>query len=99
MDEAHIPTTMVITKGRRLCIRIFSIATSPLKAQIISNVFNLLRKYARKVSLSPHSDFIQAALKALIEIKEPDLKIFFDKTDAERFQDTLVYSSVRFFVC
>jgi hypothetical protein len=93
MDEAHIPTTMVITKGRRLCIRIFSLATSPLKTQIISNVFNTLRKYARKVSITPNSDFIQATLKTLTEIKENDLKEFFDKTDAERFQDTLVYSS------
>uniref|UniRef100_A0A914YUB4 Uncharacterized protein n=1 Tax=Panagrolaimus superbus TaxID=310955 RepID=A0A914YUB4_9BILA len=93
MDESHIPTTMVITKGRRLCIRILSLATSPLKTQILSNVFNTLRKYARKVSITPNSDFIQAALKTLVEIKENDLKEFFVKTDAERFQDTLVYSS------
>lgn len=97
MDESHIPTTMVISKGRRLCIRILAIAHSSLKAQIISNVFNALRKYARKVSISPNSDFIQAALKALLDIKDHDLKIFFDKTDAERFQDTLVYSSVSAF--
>uniref|UniRef100_A0AC34GYG2 Uncharacterized protein n=1 Tax=Panagrolaimus sp. ES5 TaxID=591445 RepID=A0AC34GYG2_9BILA len=93
MDESHIPTTMVITKGRRLCIRILSLATSPLKAQILSNVFNTLRKYTRKVSIAPNNDFIQAALKTLVEIKENDLKEFFVKTDAERFQDTLVYSS------
>jgi hypothetical protein len=93
MDEGHIPTTMVITKGRRLCIRIMSLATSQLKAQIISNVFNTLRKFARKVSILPHNDFIQASLTALTEIKENDLKEFFVKTEAERFQDTLIYST------
>ena len=96
LDEAHIPTSMLVSKGRRLIIRILVIAGSALKIQILANVFNTLRKYSKKVSNSPYDDFIRAALVSFCAASGSDLIKFVETIDADRFKETLNYSSVSF---
>jgi len=92
LDEAHIPTSMLVSKGRRLIIRVLVIAESALKIQILANVFNTLRKYSKKVSNSPYDDFIRAALISFCAADGSDLITFVETMDADRFKETLNYS-------
>uniref|UniRef100_A0AC34QDW3 Uncharacterized protein n=1 Tax=Panagrolaimus sp. JU765 TaxID=591449 RepID=A0AC34QDW3_9BILA len=93
MNEANIPTTMLITKGRHLVNRILNMASSHLKIQILANIFNTLRKYSKKVSNMVYDDFIHAAVAAFVEVNINDFNKFFDLTIAGRFKETLNYSS------
>uniref|UniRef100_A0A7E4ZU04 PAT1 domain-containing protein n=1 Tax=Panagrellus redivivus TaxID=6233 RepID=A0A7E4ZU04_PANRE len=93
LDEGCIPMTMVIVKGRRLVARAIQLASLQMKIQIIANVFNTLRKYSRKVSNSSNTEFLHTVLNVLAAIDVKELANFFTLADAERFKDTLAYSS------